>query len=440
MAIQVYEATKDGQGNPLSVLSRQFVSFSYGGKNIEDFNLLAVFVNDRLTKDIYAPFEDTTTDQAELDGQLFWRSHYQANTLSFSLATDGITQQELEDFKSWFIPGIERELILTENSNRAIMARVSATPQINMIPFEEKVEVNVAGTKYLTSTSLYKGEIILNFVMDDPFWYSIAAIVNDLSQEKLKVIHEDGVPHISMLKEECLLADNLYYSEGSITTNSGLPIDPDDQTTDRYLYYCGTAKERPILSFKVEPQFEEETGVASFGGASSLYYIKVGRTSFQFSLPPILSSYNEALKIVSEFNGTSILDLRKELRDELGDYYARSHAIKIIDSAINDASYVINGSEILSSFYPYFIDEMKKLFPEGAQLFFIFNSKTGEATVEILNQDIVENCGNMVKSVYLTLEERTLPLNGLISGAQMLKVLSNFSLTDLKIEYKYRYL
>ena len=39
MAIQVYMATHDGEGNPLSVLQKHFISFSYGGKNIEDFNL-----------------------------------------------------------------------------------------------------------------------------------------------------------------------------------------------------------------------------------------------------------------------------------------------------------------------------------------------------------------------------------------------------------------
>ena len=41
MGIQVYSATHSGEGNPLSVLGRHFISFSYGGKNIEDFNLLA---------------------------------------------------------------------------------------------------------------------------------------------------------------------------------------------------------------------------------------------------------------------------------------------------------------------------------------------------------------------------------------------------------------
>ena len=47
-----------------------------------------------------------------------------------------MTQNELDEFKQWFKPGIEKELILSENHNRAIMARVSTTPVISMIPFE----------------------------------------------------------------------------------------------------------------------------------------------------------------------------------------------------------------------------------------------------------------------------------------------------------------
>ena len=38
MGVQVQTATKNGQGKSLSILNRQFISFKYGGKNIEDFD------------------------------------------------------------------------------------------------------------------------------------------------------------------------------------------------------------------------------------------------------------------------------------------------------------------------------------------------------------------------------------------------------------------
>lgn len=63
MGVQVQTIARDGQGNPLSILKRQFISFSYGGRDIEDFDLLVVFSGDRLSKELYAPFKDTTTEQ-----------------------------------------------------------------------------------------------------------------------------------------------------------------------------------------------------------------------------------------------------------------------------------------------------------------------------------------------------------------------------------------
>ena len=101
MGVQIYSATKDGQGNPLSVLNRQFISFSYGGKNIEDFDLLVSFNNDRLNKDLYSQVNNITTTQNELDGQMFWGYNLAAGKLSFTLVTDGMTDAQLEEFKCY---------------------------------------------------------------------------------------------------------------------------------------------------------------------------------------------------------------------------------------------------------------------------------------------------------------------------------------------------
>ena len=215
MGVQVQTATKFNDGGTLKslpVIQRQFISFSYGGRDIEDFDLLVIFSGDRLNKEIYTPFKDITTEQAELDGQLFWRSNFNAGQLNFILATDGMTSQQLEDFKNWFKPGIEKELILSENHNRGILARVSVAPQMSLLPFEKEVEINIAGILKKTKTSLYKGEISLSFVMDDPNWYSLESLIKneELEEEDLKLIYEDGIPHISMLNTSCFLADNHY--------------------------------------------------------------------------------------------------------------------------------------------------------------------------------------------------------------------------------------
>ena len=132
---QVYQATHEGaEYRPF--MNRSFISFSYGGKNIEDFSLIAVTPGDRMERDAYASFEDLTSTYDTIQGQFYWGTYFHTNSLSLTLATDAITQIELDNFKRWFRAGSIRELILAEHPNRAIMARIANPPQLHLLPFE----------------------------------------------------------------------------------------------------------------------------------------------------------------------------------------------------------------------------------------------------------------------------------------------------------------
>ena len=79
--------------------------------------------------------------------------------MDFTLSTDGIDEKQLDNFKHWFKAGVTRELILAEHPNRAIMARVSAPPTLNLLPFETDVKLSISSIEYSTKTTLYKGDI-----------------------------------------------------------------------------------------------------------------------------------------------------------------------------------------------------------------------------------------------------------------------------------------
>ena len=469
MGVQVQSATKNREGKPLSVLNRQFISFSYGGKDIEDFDLLAVFSGGRLDKEVYAPFNDTVTEQAELDGQLFWRTNFKANQINFNLATDGMTSHQLEEFKRWFKPGTEKELILTEYHNRAIMARVSTPPQISLLPFEKKTVVKVGYEQIQTSISLYKGDIKISFVMDDPYWYSKRSYLdsNPISKEDVKLIYEDGIPHIKMFSTQasCFLADGYCYNystdSDSIRLQNNFNLSYRDEA-NCFLYYCGSAQEKPVLTFKMTPIKNGTTGKVTFAcrDENSNFYLGLGSDetwqTFEFTYPNIISSYNKALDIVDSFEGTSILDLRREIRDSLFNHYARSYAIGVIDYAKNNKINVSTTGTIEDGFKNFFIEHMLK-FIAGNSVEFYINGKTGvvTSTCEVLqltgasgsqnnipstSLTITENTGNMLKSNYLTIDTRTLPKDGLIGQSQCLPVVTNSEIKDLKINYKYKYL
>lgn len=215
---QVWQATHDGGGSRLPHRYRSFISFSYGDKWIEDFNLIAYCNGDTMSRQAYASFEDLTTSYDIMDGQYYHGTHYQPNTLSLDLVTDGIDQQQLDNFLHWFKGGVTRELVLAEHPNRAIQARVANPPQLEVLPFEQSITMSVGGISYTTSTTLYKGTISLELVSDTPFWYAKQNILimnsnenkgiftgknltvdGDLFKEALKIVYEDNVPITNMI-------------------------------------------------------------------------------------------------------------------------------------------------------------------------------------------------------------------------------------------------
>ena len=310
---QVFLATHDGKGQTLPFMHRSFISFTYGGKKIEDFDLIATIDGDRLNKPGYASFEDTVTTYDNLDGQHYWATHYKTNQLDFTLSTDGIDEKQLNEFLYWFKAGVHRELILAEHPNRAIMARVANPPTINMLPFEQEVEITISSNKYKTKTTLYKGDISLSLIMDQPYWYGLTNILGkkteisnrqryeDIwvdttktpaqeisifsSQDALKILYEDGIPLGSMINKNMLLGNGAYaLVEGSDisliwnpSSSKGAKIDSGDGTkgviwgaivdasddgitslavnTPAYFFYSGTAPSPVTITFTMTPTF-----------------------------------------------------------------------------------------------------------------------------------------------------------------------------------------
>ena len=235
---QVYRTTHEGgdSSSRLPYMDRSFISFSYSNIGeprvyIEDFNLIATIQNNRWERDGYTAFDDSTTTYDNLDGQYYWGTHYKSQSIVFKLSTDGMDQKDLDKFLHWFQAGVSRELILSEHPNRARMARVAEPPQLSLLPFETQVKMNVSGADRLISTTLYKGEITLKLVMDEPHWYSIQNILgrknndnyNDEyedvngnivriinSPDALKILYEDGIPLGSMIDDNMLLGNGAF--------------------------------------------------------------------------------------------------------------------------------------------------------------------------------------------------------------------------------------
>lgn len=231
MGKQVYDAVHNSKGNLRDDINMQFLNFKYGDKRISDFNLIATIENNSIDRELYAPFSDTTSKYSGIDGQAYWYSTFEPAQLNFTLATDGMTEEELNNFKSWFRPGPAKELVLSEHHNRIAYARVAAPPTMAMLPFDSGARLaDEVGLRNLTTDvipmTLYKGTIKLTFILDDPFWHANTSILKKVQSTKdkkyyltyynqgksdwdndwcsdehtkraLKIIKEDNIPHVA---------------------------------------------------------------------------------------------------------------------------------------------------------------------------------------------------------------------------------------------------
>ena len=499
---QVYKATHDGAGNRLPHMNKSFISFTYGGKAIEDFNLIVVNKGDRMERTAYAPFSDLTSNYDTLDGQLYWGSKFEPNQLELTLATDEITDKQINDFKEWFAPGNNRELILSEYPNRAIFARVASSPALSLLPFEKKTSVIIAGVQYATSTTIYKGEITLSFIMDEPHWFSKLNFmpnfidkvtltplivgtnewnVNENKVESLKdkdmikIMLEDGIPHQDSVKGSMFLGNNTLaivsearvgdenmtseeaepYAHTDITYlgivvggSNGIPI---SSNTPGYLFYSGTAPSYPIIQFSLnineQNLFDSNSYIKipknSIQNPSLDTYsnISIGDKVFEFTTPSMLTGYNKAIQIFKQNSNLSKTELLDKIRLEINERYVRAWAV----SCLNAEQDNINLTNL--------INKMKNFFQPDSAITFIINSKTGEAigkfninvsTNPLVNtyQLVEENVGDMIRSNYLTIEGRNyLNSNGEIDPEQDCKIIStNEELSNVLIFFRNMYL
>ena len=490
---QVYLATHDGVGNSLPYMNRSFISFTYGGKAIEDFGLIVINNGDRMEKKVYAEFSDITATYETLDGQIYWGSNFSANHLDLTLATDSITERQIDDFNEWFAPGKEKELILAERPNRAILARVASVPTFSILPFEEKVTVKIANIPYETSTTLYKGEVQLSFVMDEPYWYTklnyMPSYVDKITLKELeedstninkiatisdidmiKIMYEDGIPHQSILSGDMFLGGNILVTSearvgsalvgqaylGTITSSSkGLSL---LNGTPRYLFYSGTAPCKPTIQFSMMPKFSADYYISNprnkiaNKNLSEFSQIIVGDKIFKFTTPSILTGYNQAIQIFSSAKDKYPASVITEIREYVNEKYSRAWAIVCLNAL--SASKVIDDTDIntLKTNMKKFINANDTERP----MTFSFNSKTGEAkgtfyvkqlknTSEDIDEvsfyPVEENVGDMIVSDYLIIEGRNyINSDGEISLQDCKKIESNEDLTDVLIFFENMYL
>ncbi len=188
MGIQVQELTQGKQP-----WDKEFIDFSFAGKHISEFDMVAVSDGDRYSLDMSPTFDDETSTVNGLNGQYYWGTTFNANQINFKLATDGITEKQLTAFKKHFVPGKYGKLFVDERIGRYCWARVKSVITLNFIPFQEQKTIQGV----IFHTNIYKGEASITFEMDYPWWIAEHNYIDstaELDQSAIREAYVNNVP------------------------------------------------------------------------------------------------------------------------------------------------------------------------------------------------------------------------------------------------------
>lgn len=173
MGIQVSLLTQNKQP-----YEKEFIDFQFDGRYVSEFGLVAVVDGDRLLFDGSPSFQDEITTIKGVTGQYYWGTNIGAKTRTFTLATDGMTEQQVLEFQHHFQPGRYGKFIEDTLAYRYSYCRVSAPPQFKMIPFKRDAAASLKDPEnktaiYKSFINIYKGEITLTLTWDYPYSFSM---------------------------------------------------------------------------------------------------------------------------------------------------------------------------------------------------------------------------------------------------------------------------
>lgn len=169
---------------------KEYIDFEFDGKCISEFGLVAVSDGDRYSFAASSDFSDETTEVKGYDGQHFWGTNLKAKKTTYSLVTDGMTEEQLNAFKRHFQPGKYGKFVDSHLSYRYSYRRLAEVVEFKLIPFQ--VKKTLLGQEFYINE--YKGEARITFIQDDPYSYSEENYVEEINQDTVRAVYTNGIP------------------------------------------------------------------------------------------------------------------------------------------------------------------------------------------------------------------------------------------------------
>lgn len=138
-----------------------FIGFTYNGKHsIDDFGIYRTSDGNRYNHNLIPQLNDKNADVPGGHGQYYFNSTYKNRQFSIPIAFDHLTEEKFYKMKAWLNGTEIHELIFDEREEVKYSAKVTGTPQLKFVCFEEN------------GANIYKGEGTIQLTCYYPFGYS----------------------------------------------------------------------------------------------------------------------------------------------------------------------------------------------------------------------------------------------------------------------------
>ena len=124
-----------------------FIGFAFGNEHsIEDYGVYRTSDGSRYNTDMIPTLNEKTAEVPGGNGQYYFYTRYKSRQFSVPIAFDHLTEEKFYAMKKWLNGTEIKELSFDEKENIKYSAKVTGTPQLKTICFEEDGE------------NIYKGE------------------------------------------------------------------------------------------------------------------------------------------------------------------------------------------------------------------------------------------------------------------------------------------
>lgn len=134
-----------------------FIGFQYNGTHSSYYEIFRTSDGSRYNDNLIPQLMDKTADVPGGDGQYYFGSSYKTRQFSISIAFENLSEKKYREMRTWLGGKGIYDLIFDEAPYKVYSAKVTGTPQLKTICFDQEGE------------RVYKGEGTIQFTCYYPF-------------------------------------------------------------------------------------------------------------------------------------------------------------------------------------------------------------------------------------------------------------------------------